>query len=80
MDIKPHNIARGIVHATHTFAIGAIMDNVQKLNIIIGIVKTNAQSVRIKASLIHQKSGRKKQSFLKKFCVYKIHKTAKKLK
>jgi hypothetical protein len=79
MEIKPHNIANGIVHATHILAIGAIIDNTQKFITIIGQVNTSAHSVKTKASFIHQKSGTKKSAFLKKFCVYNIHKTAKKL-
>jgi hypothetical protein len=56
-----------------------MIDKTQKFMIIIGQVNTNAHKVRTRASFIHQKSGTKNKTFLKKFCVYKIHKTAKKL-
>ena len=59
MDKKPHNIARGIVQVTAILAKGDKSDNCQKLNKIIGKAKLIADRVKIKASLIAKKSGRK---------------------
>ncbi|MDP3381407.1 MAG: hypothetical protein Q8S84_08150 [bacterium] len=56
------------------------MDNWPKLNIIIGNVVVIAAKVRVNAVFISKKSGKKKNTFSKNFCVYIIQITAKKLK
>ena len=53
------SIAIGIVQATAIFAIGDSRDNCQKLNIIIGKVKERAERVKINASFIDKKLGKK---------------------
>ena len=50
IDKNQKSIANGILQATSIFAIGASKDTCQKLNIIIGTVKANAESVRTKLS------------------------------
>jgi hypothetical protein len=80
IDTNQRSIASGIVHETAMLAKGAIMDTCQKLNIIIGRVKTKAESVSTNAVLISSISGRKENVFIKKLCVYMIHRIARKLK
>jgi hypothetical protein len=69
IDKNQKSIANGILQATSILAIGARIDTCPKLNIIIGIVNTKADSVRTKLSWIANFFGRKKNIFLKNHCV-----------
>ena len=55
IDTNHNSIAKGIVHETSMFEIGAISDSCQKLKIIIGNVKVRADKVNVNAVLISKK-------------------------
>ena len=67
IEIKPNNIAIGIVQVTAILANGDNIDICPKFKNIIGKVKTIADKVRVKAVLISKKFGRKSKVFSKNF-------------
>lgn len=69
IDKNQKSIAKGIDQETSKFEIGAIIDNCQKLKIIIGRVKTKAAKVIETAVLISKKFGKNEKILLKNFSV-----------
>gem|GEM_PF-2416922 len=75
-----NNIVNGIIHQTSIFATGVSKFICQKFVNTIGRTQAIADIVKTKLCFIEKKLGKKKNILSKKFFVYKIHTTAKKLK